>query len=135
MALQEKTQWRYDPRPYLLQASTVTNVGYVRSRNEDLAFVEAGCFGVCDGMGGVGGGNVAAEQASSRFVRSIRSGSSPMDAINDAHRQVIAVAQSDEGVSGMGTTLCAGVFRMSEQTPSMALINVGDSRAYLARGG
>ena len=135
MALRRKTKWRYDPRPYLLQAATVTNIGNVRGRNEDRAFVEAGCFGVSDGMGGVGEGNVAAEKASSRFVRSIREGCSPMTAINDAHREVISVAQSPDGVSGMGATLCAGVFGIREQTPSMALINVGDSRAYLARSG
>jgi protein phosphatase len=58
-----------------------------------------------------------------------------MKAINDAHREVISVAQSPDGVSGMGATLCGGVFGMSEQTPAMALVNVGDSRAYLARSG
>jgi serine/threonine protein phosphatase PrpC len=135
VALLNETKWRYDPRPYLLQAATVTTVGNVRSRNEDRAFIEAGCFGVCDGMGGVGGGAVAAETASTQFVHRILEGRSPTSAIDDAHREVLSVAQSPEGVSGMGATLCAGVFGMSERSPSLAIINVGDSRAYLARGG
>jgi PPM family protein phosphatase len=135
MALRSKSKWRYDPRPYLLQAATVTHIGNVRSRNEDRAFVEAGCFGVCDGMGGVGGGDIAAERASAQFLRSVREGRSPETAVNDAHREIISVAQSQDGVNGMGATLCAGVFGMRGHTPSMALINVGDSRAYLARRG
>src|SRR5580698_8684047 len=132
MALLTQAKWRYDPRPYSLQAATVTNVGNVRTRNEDRAFVEAGCFGVCDGMGGVGGGDVAAEKASTEFVRSIREGSSPLEAVNAAHSEVIFAAEAPGGVKGMGATLCAGVFGTFGQTPSMALVNVGDSRAYLA---
>jgi len=135
MAVLSETKWRYDPGPYLLQATTVTTIGNVRTRNEDRAFIEAGCFGVCDGMGGVGGGDVAAEHASTQFVSSIRAGRDPVTAIDDAHREVISVAQSPEGVSGMGATLCAGVFGKSGRSPSMALVNVGDSRAYLARRG
>src|SRR5580698_9006121 len=118
MALLTQAKWRYDPRPYSLQAATVTNVGNVRTRNEDRAFIEAGCFGVCDGMGGVGGGDVAAETASTQFVSSIRQGRSPTTAIDDAHREVLSVAQSADGVSGMGATLCAGVFGTRERSPS-----------------
>jgi serine/threonine protein phosphatase PrpC len=135
VTLLSEATWRYDPTPYLLQATTVSHVGHVRARNEDRAFIEAGCFGVCDGMGGVGGGSLAAETASTQFVRSIREGRSPAMAIDDAHREVLNVAQSPGGVSGMGATLCAGVFGMTEHRPSMALVNVGDSRAYLARDG
>ncbi len=132
MPLRGKSKWRYDPRPYLLQAATVTHIGNVRRRNEDRAFIEAGCFGVCDGMGGVGGGDIAAEKASAQFLRSIHEGRSPETAINDANRELISVAQSPDGVNGMGATLCAGVFGMRDRSPLMALINVGDSRAYLA---
>jgi protein phosphatase len=135
MDLLGESTWRYDPRPYVLQAAAVTNIGNVRTRNEDRAFIEAGCFGVCDGMGGVGGGAMAAEKASTQFVSSIREGRNPRAAVDDAHLEVLSVAQSADGVSGMGTTLCAGVFGMSDGSPSMALINVGDSRAYLARRG
>jgi PPM family protein phosphatase len=135
MALLGRSKWRYDPRPYLLEAATFTHVGNVRSRNEDRGFVEAGCFGVCDGMGGVGGGDIAAEKASAQFLHSIREGRSPMTAINDAHRELISVAQSPDGVNGMGATLCAGVFGIRSRRPLMALVNVGDSRAYLARSG
>ncbi len=135
VTLLNKANWRYDPKPYLLQAATVTSIGNVRTRNEDRAFIEAGCFGVCDGMGGVGGGDVAAETASTQFVHSIREGRSPMTAIDDAHREVLSVAQTLDGASGMGATLCAGVFGMTERTPSVAIVNVGDSRAYLARDG
>ena len=135
MPLRGKSKWRYDPRPYLLQAATVTHIGNVRRRNEDRAFIAAGCYGVCDGMGGVGGGDIAAEKASAQFLRSIHEGRSPETAINDAHRELISVAQSPDGVNGMGATLCAGVFGTRDRLPLMALINVGDSRAYLARSG
>lgn len=133
MKVLSETEWRYDPKPYLLQAATATHIGNVRSRNEDRAFVAAGCFGVCDGMGGVGGGDFAADKARLTFFRSIHEGRSPMLAIDDAHREVVSIAQSPDGVKGMGATLCAGVFGMRGRRPEMALVNVGDSRAYLAR--
>jgi serine/threonine protein phosphatase PrpC len=135
MALPNTTDWRYDPNGYLLQAAAVTHTGHVRSRNEDRAFIEAGCFGVSDGMGGVGGGDVAAQEATTQFARSIREHCSPRAAVDDANRKVMSVAQSGKGVLGMGATLCAGVFGLRNEMPSMALINVGDSRAYLARRG
>jgi protein phosphatase len=86
-------------------------------------------------MGGVAGGDIAAETTTRRFVGAIEEGLSPNDAVDSAHRKVISVADSDVGVRGMGATLCAGVFGTNDLSPALALVNVGDSRAYLLRKG
>ncbi|MBA3372111.1 MAG: serine/threonine-protein phosphatase, partial [Euzebyaceae bacterium] len=51
-------------------------------------------------------------------------------AIEAANRNVVAQAQSDPALSGMGTTLTATMVRDG----SLHLAHVGDSRAYLLRG-
>jgi protein phosphatase len=58
-----------------------------------------------------------------------------MAAVDAAHSGVISAADAPRGVKGMGATLCAGVFGTVGEAPSMAIVNVGDSRAYLAREG
>ena len=54
-----------------------------------------------------------------------------VDLVEDANRAVFARSGEDRAVQGMGTTLTAAVVRPD----GLELVHVGDSRAYLLRGG
>ena len=119
-----------------------TDVGIVRSGNEDnyLMLAERGVFIVADGMGGHAAGEVASEMAvriTSHEIGSLR-GLSDADA-SDRMRTAIRAANdaifertlSEHDKRGMGTTATVLVLM-----PRRYLIGqVGDSRAYLLRGG
>ena len=116
-----------------------TDVGRHREINEDNEFHGATVFAVADGMGG----HVAGEIASERALESIREldGKNFDDpraatdalrvAIEEANRAVVAEAEEKPDLAGMGTTLTAVMVRDG----SMHIAHVGDSRAYLLRGG
>jgi protein phosphatase len=119
-----------------------TDVGMVRSRNEDtyLMLPDRGVFIVADGMGGHASGEVASEMAvriTSREIGTLR-GLSDAEA-SDRMRAAIRAANDvifERGLSepdkrGMGSTATVLALR-----PHRYLIGqVGDSRAYLLRGG
>ena len=120
-----------------------SDVGLVRESNEDAC--RCGVFSsnaawavVCDGMGGVNGGNVASSIAVQKISETIldgfRQGMSGeavrellASSIASANRAVHEMAGSDVTLTGMGTTVVAAVV-------SGAVVHVahaGDSRAYL----
>jgi protein phosphatase len=117
-----------------LHAAWATDVGRVRTGNEDALLIDdrLGVFAVADGMGG----HVAGEVASSTAVEAVRAaiagGSAIDEAIRAANAAVRDRAAEDPALTGMGTTLTAVV----PLDGSRVLIgHVGDSRAYLLRGG
>ena len=120
-----------------------TDIGLVRETNQDAfsfgSFDDGNCWAVvCDGMGGVSGGQVASEicveKVSEAIKRSYRKGitlSSAKNllttAINAANSAVFKEAQENIELKGMGTTVVAVLV-----LGSIAVIaHVGDSRAYL----
>ncbi len=121
-------------------AAALSDRGRKRSGNEDAygLSLEHGAFVVCDGMGGAAAGEVASAIAVDAMMRRLksRSGSDPMPAaaeaaIEAANLAVYTRSQGNRKLSGMGTTLVALVV---EQLRAWVL-NVGDSRCYLQRGG
>lgn len=123
-----------------------TDIGMVRRMNQDtFGLVESlGLAVICDGMGGLPGGEVASSVALESFVEVVRqeieaSKSSDGErskralcrAVAAANRAVRARASYDTRFRGMGTTLVAARLDGNEVT----VVNVGDSRAYLVRGG
>lgn len=129
-----------------LEMAGRTDVGMVRRSNQDaFEVVEAlALAAICDGMGGVVGGEVASGVALESFVDVARrelEGSRCTDqertrralcrAAAAANRAVRARASYDTRFRGMGTTLVAARLDGNEAT----VVNVGDSRAYLVRGG
>jgi protein phosphatase len=123
-----------------------TDVGMVRHSNQDVfGIVEPlGLAVVCDGMGGPAGGEIASSVALESFLEvarreleSSRSGGSGRSmralyrAAAAANRAVRVRASYDTRLRGMGTTLVAARLDGNEVT----VLNVGDSRAYLVRGG
>jgi len=119
----------------IVRVGARTDVGRVRTRNEDSYLVEEPLFAVADGMGGHRGGNVA----SALTIEAIREARPPWDpsggplveAVRRANRVVHERAAGDHNLRGMGTTVT--VLQTSDAAAIIA--HVGDSRAYLLRDG
>ncbi|HVB05730.1 MAG TPA: Stp1/IreP family PP2C-type Ser/Thr phosphatase [Acidimicrobiales bacterium] len=121
-----------------LIAAAATDAGRVRTSNQDRSLVAAGVVAVADGMGGHAGGEIAASTAVEAFARAIeqdRSAEGLAAAAVVANREVFARAERDEALRGMGTTLTAAALVENGGQPRIALVNVGDSRAYLFEDG
>lgn len=114
-----------------------SDVGLLREGNEDAAYAGPRLLAVADGMGGHAAGEVASAAAISALARLDDDvpGSDLLDALADAvadanhtlHDMVVA----DSVLEGMGTTLTAMLWSGSR----VALVHIGDSRAYLLRDG
>jgi PPM family protein phosphatase len=120
--------------------AAITDTGCERELNEDrYAVVEAPsgvAWLVCDGMGGVTGGELAAQLAIDSIRRDLENlPARPSEvalraAILEANR-VIVLRRQNPVFAGMGTTIVSALF----QGPEIAITHVGDSRAYLVREG
>jgi PPM family protein phosphatase len=123
--------------------SAESHVGHVRGNNEDSAFAGPHMLLVADGVGGEAAGEVAS--ASVAFVLSAIS-LTPRGSLRADPSDVLAVLResvqfalrhlsdgvaADPGRTGMGTTLTA-ILTDGER---FGLAHIGDSRAYLLRGG
>jgi serine/threonine protein phosphatase PrpC len=115
-----------------VSVGAATDIGQVREGNEDSFLIVEPLYAVADGMGGHRGGEVASslalETVQGMFER--REGSLA-EQVAEANRAVFDRSQSDRKVSGMGTTLTAAQVDGNR----VHLVHVGDSRAYLLRGG
>jgi len=117
-----------------LIAGSATDVGRVRTGNEDAYIVDEGIglIAVADGMGGHQAGEVASSTALEALRAAVTGGEALRDAIVHANDAVWEKSGADEGLRGMGTTLTAGTMAAG----GILLIgHVGDSRAYLVRDG
>lgn len=85
---------------------------------------------VADGMGGHAAGEVASALTLEQLSHGLEHGTPLVEAVRQANRAVRAQAL-EPGKKGMGTTLVALVV----DGPSFVVANVGDSRAYLWKGG
>ena len=115
-----------------------TDIGRVRSRNEDSVAVDAGVglLVVADGMGGHNAGDVASRMAIEGVLAAMRS-AAPSDedarlvaAVRHANDAIYAAAGEDYERSGMGTTVVAAWLRADR----LVVAHVGDSRLYRLRG-
>jgi serine/threonine protein phosphatase PrpC len=117
-----------------------SDVGRVRQNNEDRWFADAG-LGlalVADGMGGAACGEVASALCIETIEAYFRQPPAELvpegsikQAIRLANQRVLDSAKRMNSCSGMGSTIVAGVWN----PPHLMIANVGDSRAYLWRGG
>ena len=130
----------------------ITDIGLVRQENQDSCNALKICdnmrlYIVCDGMGGENGGKAASNIACRTFCESLTKITGKYIvknrlpekyknniseyltyALDEANSAVYNTALSDSELNGMGTTLVAALIVDS----SVYVINVGDSRAYLA---
>ncbi len=115
----------------------VSDVGRRRSHNEDAAYVAPYVAVVADGVGGAAAGEVASATAAYVLAATAlaRFGRDPVQVAREAVATALdllrAGAEADERREGMATTLTGVV---SDGT-RVALVHVGDSRAYLLRAG
>lgn len=116
-----------------------SDVGRVRSGNEDALLLGRTVFAVADGMGGHRGGEVASATAleplaaldGRRFDDADAALAALTDAVVRANAAVSQRSNAEPDLEGMGTTLTAVLVDGRDAH----LVHVGDSRAYLARGG
>jgi serine/threonine protein phosphatase PrpC len=141
-------------RPLLhIQAGARTDLGRVRKNNEDCYAMDSSLqlYVLSDGMGGEAHGEVASKLAVETILTHCRQSensratpifgdSSPevsertnrlASAIHLANRRVFETAASNEEQKGMGATIVAAWV----DGQRLSIAHVGDSRAYLLRGG
>ncbi|NVB43277.1 serine/threonine-protein phosphatase [Pseudenhygromyxa sp. WMMC2535] len=133
-----------------LSAWPITDVGRVRSHNEDSHLVndEIGLYLVADGMGGHAGGAHASRtcvEVVGKVVERGLQGLSGMPreiaaaAVNDllgaaaseASARIYDQAQREPSLHGMGTTLTGMLFHEDRAH----IVHIGDSRCYMFRSG
>lgn len=124
-----------------LLVGSATDVGLVRSNNQDQLLVAPGLYAVADGMGGHAAGEVASATAVEALRAAFeasdqRSADALRNAARAANRAVWEQAQSHRAMHGMGTTLVAlAVVERQDGTNGLAVAHIGDSRVYLLREG
>lgn len=133
-----------------LEIGVFSDSGRVRTLNEDsygiatqmgvapdLLARKGQLFAVADGMGGHAAGEVASRLAISALFETYYADPDPdvrrslLTAFQAANTRVYEQAQADGAQADMGTTLVAALLHADQ----WLIANVGDSRAYLVRGG
>ncbi|MDM7855072.1 Stp1/IreP family PP2C-type Ser/Thr phosphatase [Cellulomonas alba] len=121
-----------------LRYAARSDVGLVRSNNQDSAYAGPHLLMVADGMGGHAGGDVASSVAVAAFAPLDGESHGPDDALDrleaaleDARDEIIARSEADPDLTGMGTTVIA-ILRAGNK---LAMVHLGDSRGYLLRDG
>lgn len=128
-----------EPTLYMY-STTVSDVGTVRSNNQDSSFAGAHLVAICDGMGGHAGGDTASTIAI-RSLAHIEQDSPNGDVARAtqimeasamaAHDAIVGKAKRERKLAGMGTTITA----ITLVADHWVLAHIGDSRAYLLRDG
>jgi PPM family protein phosphatase len=115
-----------------------TEVGKIRTNNEDCYFASDNIFLVADGMGGHNAGEIASKIASEMFATLFQDNFHKNtvldkkffnDIFQEINKKILKKSSSDPQMEGMGTTLTCAVI-----LEKIAYIShVGDSRLYLFR--
>lgn len=125
-----------DTRPEV-SAAVRTDVGMLRSINEDAALAEFPSFIVADGMGGHEAGDEASRSAIEAFAEHIHPGDPStvreVGAALEAAREAVARVAADRA-RGAGCTFTGAVLVEHEGRICWLVLNIGDSRVYLHRG-
>ncbi|MGC5614630.1 PP2C family protein-serine/threonine phosphatase [Georgenia sp. Z1491] len=123
--------------PIVTRFAARSDVGLLRSSNQDSGYAGEHLLVLADGMGGPAGGDIASSVAVAHLA--------PLDdehgadellgllrgAVADAHADLVARSTADPDLAGLGTT-CIAMLRTGSK---LAMVHIGDSRAYLLRGG
>ncbi|MGQ4496008.1 PP2C family protein-serine/threonine phosphatase [Dermabacteraceae bacterium P13115] len=119
-----------------LRYAARSDVGLLRSNNQDSAYAGEHLLAVADGMGGHAGGDIAssiviarlaeldAETPANDIVAALE------NVILDANDALLQRAQDEPALAGLGTTVTA----LLRTEGKFALAHIGDSRGYLLRG-
>jgi protein phosphatase len=133
--------------PLTLNIGKCTLLGNYRENNEDSIevkpFPDMTICIVADGMGGQAAGEIASKRAIEVVPRELRknlAGANDEDqikqvirkAIVQANDEIITMGSLDRDLKNMGTTIVMALWRKGRE---LYVSNLGDSRAYLVRGG
>jgi PPM family protein phosphatase len=125
-----------------LRSVLLTDLGLIRTNNEDSAYAGARLLLIADGVGGAPAG----EDASAIVARELAAletadlGDDPAQTLLDhlmrANREIYQATLEDPQKEGMGTTMTAVLLSADEdEAAAVTVAHVGDSRAYLLRDG
>ncbi len=139
----------------ILRSRGLTDRGLRRHHNEDEFLVrdELSLYVVADGMGGHAAGEVASDLAVKEVERVVEAtrnshedtwpqewnakvsvnGNRLVRAILAAHKRITTAVEGDNGLRGMGATIVAAI--VDTEHALLTVAHVGDSRAYVFRGG
>ena len=115
-----------------------SDVGKVRSSNQDSGYAGVNLFFVADGMGGHAGGDIASAITAQHVAladepveNSQQAEQKLIDYIWQANEKLSTSVEQHSELAGMGTTF-SGIF---VNGTSVSIGHIGDSRIYLARDG
>jgi protein phosphatase len=120
-----------------LRYAARSDVGLVRSNNEDSVYAGARLLALADGMGGHAAGEVASQLviAALAHLDDDEPGGdllAKLDAaVHSGNSAIAAQVEMEPDLDGMGTTLTAILFAGNR----IGMIHIGDSRGYLLRDG
>lgn len=115
-----------------------SDVGLIRSNNQDSGYAGQHLLVLADGMGGAAGGDIASSVAVAHLVP-LDTDEIPADqillrlrlALQEAHDELVERVEIEPKLRGLGTT-CIAVLRSGNK---LGMVHIGDSRAYLLRDG
>ena len=125
------------PRPLIMRYAARSDVGRVRAKNDDSAYVGRHLAVVADGMGGHAGGDVA---SAATVLDMIHLDSDDYDGdaetvladeIQTANSLLSELVHINPKLAGMGTTVTALLLAEGK----LHFAHIGDSRAYRLRNG
>ena len=118
-----------------LRYAARSDVGLVRSNNQDSAYAGSHLLVVADCMGGHAGGDVASSVAIGRLA-ALDSETPASDivatleeSVLEANQEILRRARDEPQLRGLGTTITA----LLRAEGKFAIAHIGDSRAYLLR--
>lgn len=124
--------------PIAFRYAARSDVGLVRSENQDSGYAGPHLLVVADGMGGHAGGDIASSTVIGHVVQldddapgGNESGDELAHAIATANRELGRIARERPELNGMGTTITA----LLRARNKLLIAHIGDSRGYVLRDG
>jgi serine/threonine protein phosphatase PrpC len=115
-----------------------SNIGRVRSSNQDSGYSGYQTFFVADGMGGHAGGDIASAMVAQRvaqidgvFPNAESAKAALVKTVLEANKALSQTVKEHSELSGMGTTFSGLIISGDDIT----IAHIGDSRIYLSREG
>ena len=124
-------------RPLIMRFAARSDVGRIRTKNDDSAYAGRHLAVVADGMGGHAGGDVASAATVLDMIHLDRpdyhgdAGTTLADEIQTANSLLSELVHIDPKLAGMGTTVTALLLAEGK----LHFAHIGDSRAYRLRDG
>ena len=124
-----------------LRSAARSDIGLIRAGNEDSGYAGDTLLVVADGMGGHAAGELASSAAIATMSEVETSGLDDSaalvrlsEAVGTASERIADVVSAHPEFAGMGTTLTALAW-LGGDPARVAVLHVGDSRAYMLRDG